>query len=112
MSYEGYDMVLCELGHVTEYYAHSIDNPTSLSVYSGMHDDGRSTWKCPYCSSKLAWSTSVDETNGIDETGLCPGDVILEIKEEPIFHTCSCGHVHQTSSVTYKIPEKGIGTHY
>jgi hypothetical protein len=101
MSYEGYDMVLCELGHLSEYDVYSPRNPTSPSERS---------WNC-YCGAAMVWSSSVDTTNGKDETGLCPGEVVLEEIEFSSYHRCECGNKHEIPAI-YKIPEKGIGTHY
>lgn len=97
MSYEGHTRVLCENGHLFVYDAydpHELRDPK--------------TWRCPSCRKKMAWSTSVDTTNGADpETGLCPGDVKLKVKNR---HRCACptcGNEHSCATVQYHIPKNG-----
>ncbi|SRR5579862_197317 len=97
MSYEGYDEILCSNGHRTVFDAY--DSPLFDGVF-------RCTVKG--CEGSLAWSTSVDQTNGIDEeTGKCPGEVELEIDKPAKTCTCACGNVHVIVPETYKIPMGG-----
>ena len=97
MSYEGYEMWLCEKGH--------------LHTFSAWNEPERETWVCPDCAKKgivslLAWVSCVDETNGADETGHCPGYVELEVVIPTKTCTCKeCGHTHVVEEPTYKIPE-------
>jgi hypothetical protein len=95
MSYEGHTKILCEQGHLYVYDAYDAYDMPMLS------------WKCPTCKSRKAWSTNVDETNGEDETGLCPGDVKLRIRNS---HKCKCkcGHVHAKERVQYFIPKQKL----
>jgi hypothetical protein len=95
MSYEGYDMLLCEDGHY-----HQVDAFELID---------RDEWKCPEkdCGKRLIWINSVDETNGVDEeTGQCPGYVELEPLPDNNECKCiQCGHIHRTAPIRYKIPE-------
>ena len=91
MSYEGHTKVLCANGHLFVYDAYT-SNTTQ--------------WRCPTCKAERAWSADVDQTNGIDpETGLCPGDVKLRVKNG---HACmcpTCGKKHTCADVQYHIPK-------
>lgn len=50
MSYEGYDEYLCERGHYSQTDA---------------YDEKLET--CPVCGARLAYWSSVDETNGVED---------------------------------------------
>lgn len=98
MSYEGYEIWLCERGHQHTFDAHN--------------GPDRREWVCPDCEkmglvSFLAWFTCVDQTNGIDEeTDIEPGWVKLETDKPAKTCTCKeCGHVRVVEDETYKIPE-------
>jgi hypothetical protein len=109
MSFEGYERILCENGHLFEY-----------NVYSSVNLD---EWKCPYCHKKAAWSQIVDETNGAwcsecnpeckDDVPGCEwcdhgrvdGYIKLEISQPAKRKVCECcGAVSIESEETYKIP--------
>jgi len=98
MSYEGHEQILCERGHYSELDA---------------HDESIWNWRC-HCGAGMAWTNSVDETNGIDEeTSEFPGYVELEVATPAVMCTCAdCGHTHTKEEATYKIPDKGIGCHH
>jgi hypothetical protein len=89
MSYEGFEQLLCENGHywVVDAYDLSFD----LSE------------KCSVCGAGVAWYNGVDQTN-CEEVGY----VELELLNEATYCTCQCGHKHQLTPPTYKMPE-GIG---
>lgn len=92
MSYEGHVKVLCEKGH--------------LFIYDAFDSHVRPGWTCPHCGSGIAFSTCVDETNGIDDkTGLCPGDVKLVVKNAHKCQCSNCGNKHSSAPVQYHIPK-------
>ena len=94
MSYEGYEVWLCEKGH-----EHSFDCYDTPSVED---------WNCPICNSRCVWYTCVDQTNGCNpKTGRCHGEVDLEIDQEAEYEVCkTCGAKKLIREETYKIPEK------
>lgn len=51
MSYEGYEIWLCENNHIITYDCYMTPN--------------KDTWKCPICEGKHKKDVSVDETNGL-----------------------------------------------
>jgi hypothetical protein len=90
MSYEGYDVHLCALGHMFR------------------SDDAWDKPKCPWCQEDGVYRIMVDETNGADpETGLCPGEDrvnALEVEEAEQTAVCNMGHQHITLPARYRIP--------
>lgn len=98
MSYEGYDQILCENGHLSIY-----DAFTSPIGYGEDH------WECGVCGADMAWWGGVDETNGEDEeTHMCPGEVDFKMKGQPTASLCKhCGAI-KNEPATYEIPE-GVG---
>lgn len=54
MSYEGYERVLCEDGHLHEYDCYEMPD-----FYNK-----ENPWKCPDCGKSAAWVQGVDLTNG------------------------------------------------
>lgn len=95
MSYEGHEKVLCENGHLWVYYDYEL---YSLDL---------KTWRCKHCKSKAAWRTSVDETNGTEKNGLCPGDVKLRVRRSHYCKCPKCGKAHQSKPTEYHIPKRG-----
>ena len=90
MSYEGVTKVLCDNGH--------------LSVFDAYDTPRMTSWRCKHCGEGSAWEAHVDQTNGPDDTGLCPGDVKLRVRK---LHECKCGwcgHKHSKEPVQYFIP--------
>jgi len=90
MSYEGYEQFLCENGHFW-----------TVDCY-----DSRT--KCPDCKGKAVWFNGVDLTNGSwDDNGRrIDGYVKLEIDVPAEECTCEkCGHKHNKTVATYKIPK-------
>lgn len=87
MSYEGYEVWLCSVGH--RHYFDCYNSPHS------------STWKCDVedCESPLVWRDCVDETN-------CDGEERkLEIDKEATYKTCECcGNKERLTQETFKIP--------
>ena len=81
MSYEGYDIHLCALGHRWETDAY------------------QDTGTCPYCDGAAIWSCQVDCTNG-------PGDEPdLEVLRKAKTEKCpECDHVKVIEPTRYKIP--------
>jgi hypothetical protein len=79
MSYEGYNVYLCALGHrwTADFY-----------------NDNR---ECPHCTGQPVWSRGVDQTNGDGE------DPELKV-ETPAPQCESCGQ--PTGPVRYVIPGK------
>lgn len=109
MSYEGYDKVLCENGHVNHWNSHDEENP--VGFYGS---DEKRAKCCPDCGGRFVWYCSVDQTNcDIDEkTGLEPGDVELVLLEEAKFETCPCcNHSKLISEEVYQIPHPEKGCH-
>ncbi len=95
MSFEGYDRVLCENGHLFECDVYAI-------CETDLNDPN---WKCPICGKPKAWSEVVDMTNGIKLGEKYQTD--LEISEDPNYKQCpTCGHVKIIEPVKYKIPIK------
>ena len=90
MSWEGYDQVLCTMGHLSNM----------ASPYSW---EEPKTFICPKCSSLEAFRWIVDLTNGEvegdDSTFPYPFEEVERVQE-----VCNLGftHVHE---VRYKIPE-------
>ena len=119
MSYEGYERVLCKLGHLHHFDCY--DTPDY------------SIWKC-HCVEKAAWTQDIDTTNGsycsaFNETNECLAEACcwcdeeskaeckknggridgwfeLEVNEEAEFEVCKCcGHSKKIKERTYKIPK-------
>ncbi len=90
MSYEGHEKILCENGHLTIQYAYT---------------EQEQPWRCPYCRARSAATFIVDETNGPDETGLCPGDVKLKVRRAHRCRCMECGNQHRSEPVQYHIPK-------
>jgi len=91
MSYEGYYQLICEQGH---YWTED--------CY------GSPEGQCKVCGSKIAWSNSVNYTNGSwdDDGKRIDGYIELEIDTPAEQCICpTCGHTHNTTVETYKIPE-------
>ena len=92
MSYEGYEQVLCEHGHLS-----------IVDCYSWSHDE----WRCEAtvngkpCGAKCAFINSVDETNG-ESCGIIEE---FEVAQEVATEVCpTCGHAKVVSHTRYKIP--------
>lgn len=98
MSYEGYEQLLCENGHL-----HMVDCWDSPDP---------KTWRCDSCGAKLAWWNAVDQTNGsyhtCSETGeevRIDGFVELEVDREVVSEECPlCGHEKVLEDIRYKTP--------
>ena len=99
MSYEGFELYICENGHAWQEDAYSI--------YEDEH-------ACPDCNStKVAYQKGFDCTNGC---GACKqeygenykcGTNVLEVNTPAEHSTCECcGHTRETKPITYKIPGK------
>jgi hypothetical protein len=96
MSYEGYEQVLCEKGHLSTF---------------GCWDEWQHNPIC-HCGAKLVWWNAVDETNGSFEMNPTTGQeeridgyVELEVLEEG--KKCEhCGSM--IGETTYKVPQ-GVG---
>lgn len=76
MSYEGYEVSLCKRGHKVLHDAY-----------------GDSLSGCPFCGSDLKFLFAVDQTNGPDETGRCPGEEnfqFLVVDTPEVKETCGC----------------------
>jgi hypothetical protein len=85
MSYEGYEQVLCENGH--------------LSVVDAYND--LQMFLCS-CGAKAAWSNSVDQTN-CEEVGLINMERLLV--REAKYETCDkCKHSKLVFAPVYRIP--------
>jgi len=107
MSFEGYEQVLCENGHLIHF-----------DVMETFCNDSIQDRVCSICGEKYVWFNVVDTTNGSFEinpdTGKeerIDGYIELDVKES---HKCTCekcGNNHFSSEITYIIPKKGIGHH-
>jgi hypothetical protein len=94
MSYEGYDQVLCEKGHLSSF---------------DCFDEGWMFNPICHCGAKLVWYNPVNETNGSfeeDENGIetdirIDGYIELEVLEKGK----RCEHCGMTGEATYKIPQ-------
>ena len=105
MSYEGFDQILCQNGHLSSYDA--FDSPVNGSLEND-------EWVCPVenCNSTAVWWTAIDTTNGLEDgSNLYPGQVELELVDDGGVCVCNCGHKHVLKEPVYKIPEYGIGNH-
>lgn len=88
MSYEGHVQQLCSNGHYLTADAYS-DNLACA------------------CGAGIAWSNSVDDTNG-DSFGVIPPEEFEKILvQEAVVETCNLGHNHVTSLAVYRIPQEG-----
>jgi len=85
VSYEGYEVWLCQNGH--EHVEDCYMTPDTK------------TWECPDCGAGLCWTESVDETNG-------PGIRLkLQVFEEAEHSTCECcGVTRQVKEERFYIP--------
>lgn len=85
MSYEGYVVYLCEVGHVSKADAYDkID-------------------ACRYCRARLKWSAEVDETNGYDEELWITQDPQMrKIGEEDVWHVDHYGNEYATKRLLYE----------
>ncbi|MEE9569705.1 MAG: hypothetical protein V3W37_09985 [Candidatus Binatia bacterium] len=85
MSYEGYELCLCETGHLS-----------STDCYADLFDDPK--WRC-HCGANLAWVDGVDQTN-------CGGHAYpLEQIDDGIRERCEhCDSVIKREMPRYKIP--------
>lgn len=82
MSYEGYEIYLCEQGHRWSRDVYSPDAPN-----------------CPHCDGPRVWQCSIDQTNGH------PGEPKLEVAEEaPTCDVCR----QTTGPVRYVVPEHNV----
>lgn len=104
MSWEGYEQVLCENGHL------SIHDPYN---YMFMEREYWDQWECRVCGGKKAWSNLVDQTNGsheINELGeevRVDGFVELEVATPAKVEKCHCcGHEKVAEEEIYKIPQR------
>jgi hypothetical protein len=90
MSYEGYEQILCESGHLTELECFWYD---------------RKSFKCS-CGKGVAWTHSVDETNqSASEYPLMCGVYPLEIIKEGERKYCEhCNSLLGYEENVYKIP--------
>ena len=86
MSHEGYTQCICQNGHYFE-----------IDAYFEPED-----YACKVCSGKVAWSNSVDETNGFPR-GKIPYETLKE-KFLKNAETCNFGHSH---SEIFRIPSRG-----
>lgn len=84
MSYEGYDQVICEDGH--------------LSTVDCWDDDSA----CFICGGKRVWRNGVDDTN-CDEMGIIHDFSSLVITPEEL-QTCNLGHPHVVKHAKYRVP--------
>jgi hypothetical protein len=97
MSYEGYEVALCESGH-----------KRSADCYSGLG------LRCD-CGAGWAWECSIDQTNGCEHPthveqvafdGVCHQGPWSE-KTPAEFDTCNLGHLHLRTEATYHVPKWG-----
>lgn len=92
MSFSGYYKILCKNGHLS----------TEDAVGNYVNPD---EWKCPECGARMAFETTVDQTNE-PEDGKYPGDIDFECIKPPKQCKCpTCGKVHFSEPAVYKIPE-------
>lgn len=88
MSYEGYDQVLCSNGHLS-----------CLDAYETFMCE--EDWRC-HCGAPIAFTNSVDETNG-DSFGFM--DMGEFVSEPAVFEECPCcKHSRMVSYPVYRIP--------
>lgn len=113
MSFEGYNQILCENGHLYEYNVYDADNPLTWDTWEHGSPDGPQGWRCPHCGAHMAWWCQVDETNGLgvyDEHGklvkptMYPGEVKLEVEDEAHYEERLVSV--QVEPPRYKIPKK------
>ncbi len=87
MSYEGYEVWLCQNGHKTTYdcYAHPLPG----------------SWACEHCQAPVGFRMSIDTTNGYG------GDErMLKIATPAIKDTCAlCNHESIVSPAVYVLPK-------
>lgn len=92
MSYEGYEQVLCQNGHLDE-----------IDAFYFTEND---YWKCDVCGASMAWRNSVDQTNCLPYPE--NEEIKLEVKTPAVICKCSsCGNLHRTQPETYHIPAEG-----
>lgn len=92
MSYEGYEQLICENGHYWE------EDALQMFEEYGV---------CRICQGKVAWSNSVDQTNGPSQ-----GEILYEVLKEKFLLTpevvevCNLGHPHQKSPDIFRVPTR------
>ena len=113
MSFEGYNQILCENGHLYEYDVYDSHNPLTWDTWEHGSPDGMKRWRCPHCGAHMTWWNQVDETNGLgvyDEHGnlvnsdIYPGEVELEVTHNAVYKQRLVEV--QVEPPRYKIPEK------
>lgn len=89
MSFEGFDRILCKSGHL-----HTFD------VYDqNFHYEG---WRCPWCGEPIAWSETIDQTNGYDPES----ETKLRLRKKAEVHTCKeCKQLVVNGYDIYYIPK-------
>lgn len=100
MSWEGYDQILCESGHLSHRDITPFEDP-----------DLYDKWRCGFCGGVVAWTNQVDITNGShDEDGTrIDGYVELEVVEPESTCVCDkCNMLHIAKHTRYKIPQPTI----
>ncbi len=97
MSYEGYEVALCEVGH-----------KRFADCYSGLN-----AW-CD-CGAKWAWTCDIDQTNGcyheaeegrMRMNGVCHEGPWGE-KTPAEYDVCNLNHLHLRTEATYHVPDWG-----
>ncbi len=106
MSYEGYEMFLCEKGHKTcmdaGYFLYTEEGDTDSAELNICH--------VPNCGSIFVWSQSIDQTNGYDESYPHSFERELEILAyEDVENHDHYGNVYYTRIPIYAVPEDGTG---
>ena len=87
MSYEGYEVWLCENGHKATYDCYNHPVPE--------------TWTCEHCQAPVGYMMSIDTTNG------CGGEEnMLRVITPPIMDSCAlCQHKSIVSPAVYALPK-------
>lgn len=87
MSYQGYTQRICINGHYGEEDCYSESDT------------------CYQCKGNIAWTNSVDDTNG-NSVGIVPVDILKDkyLISEAKNETCNLGHVHQVQPAVFRIP--------
>ena len=92
MSFEGFDQLLCDNGHLREF---------DIYLAPDLNNEGN---RCPNCAAVFVWRHTVDETNGYVLDDPSTHRHPLEVATEQETKQCNLGHSHVTVEATYKIP--------
>lgn len=98
MSYEGYEVTLCERGHrrtVDSSYYYGGGNPPIITCS---------------CGAPFVWHADIDQTNGCDDQ--CDKtkfqwchEGLFEVREVALYQKCDLGHTHTIREETYHPPK-------